>query len=166
MLFLEWVRNALSWYISVCYSTFSAFPQLTVSAHSSLCSNSSLNRPSLFQILKDDAVKALNSICQQIWRTQQWPQDWRRSVFIPIPKKGNAKECSNYCTNYCVTSRYLGYFHSNNQWVGQSTSPRWLFSESLLLHGLAHLFSYFLSRPCFFINTKSSRTIDCGTEEG
>ena len=52
----------------------------------------------LFQILKDDAVKVLHSICQQIWKTQQWPQDWNWSVFIPIPKKGNAKECSNYCT--------------------------------------------------------------------
>ena len=52
----------------------------------------------LFQILKDDAVKVLNKICQQIWKTQQWPQDWKRSVFIPIPKKGNAKECSNYHT--------------------------------------------------------------------
>ena len=52
----------------------------------------------LFQILKDDAVKVLHSICQQISKTQQWPQDWKRSVFIPIPKKGNAKECSNYCT--------------------------------------------------------------------
>ena len=52
----------------------------------------------LFQILKDDAVKVLHSICQPIWKTQQWPQDWKRSVFIPIPKKGNAKECSNYCT--------------------------------------------------------------------
>ena len=52
----------------------------------------------LFQILKDDAVKVLHSIGQQIWKTQQWPQDWKRSVFIPIPKKGNAKECSNYHT--------------------------------------------------------------------
>ena len=52
----------------------------------------------LFQILKDDAVKVLHSICQQIWKTQQWPQDWKRSVFIPVSKKGNAKECSNYCT--------------------------------------------------------------------
>ena len=52
----------------------------------------------LFQILKDDAVKVLCSICQKIWKTQQWPQDWKRSVFIPIPKKANAKECSNYCT--------------------------------------------------------------------
>ena len=51
----------------------------------------------LFQLLKDDAVKMLHSICQQIWKTQQWPKDWKRSVFIPIPKKGNAKECSNYC---------------------------------------------------------------------
>ena len=52
----------------------------------------------LFQILKDDAVKVLHSICQQIWKTQQWPQDWKRSVFIPNPKKGNAKECSYYRT--------------------------------------------------------------------
>ena len=52
----------------------------------------------LFQILEDDAVKVLHSICQQIWKTQQWPQDWQRSIFIPIPKKGNAKECSNYHT--------------------------------------------------------------------
>ena len=50
----------------------------------------------LFQILKDNAVKLLYSICQQIWKTQQWPQDWKRSAFIPIPKKGNAKECSNH----------------------------------------------------------------------
>ena len=52
----------------------------------------------LFQILKGDAVKVLHSICQQIWKAQQWPQDWKRAVFIPISKKGNAKECSNYCT--------------------------------------------------------------------
>ena len=52
----------------------------------------------LFQSLKDDAVKVLHSICQQIWRTWQWPQDWKRSVFIPVPKKGNPKECSNYRT--------------------------------------------------------------------
>ena len=51
----------------------------------------------LFQILRDDAGKVLQSICQQIWKTQQWPQDWKRSVFIPIPKKGNAKEWLNYC---------------------------------------------------------------------
>ena len=52
----------------------------------------------LFQVLKDDAVKVLHSTCQQLWKTQQWPQDWKRSVFTPIPKKGNAKECSNYHT--------------------------------------------------------------------
>ena len=52
----------------------------------------------LFQILKDSAVKVLHSVCQQIWKTQQWPQDWKRSVFIPIPKMGNAKECLNYHT--------------------------------------------------------------------
>ena len=57
----------------------------------------------LFQILKDDAVKVLHSIYQQIWKTQQWPQDWKRSVFIPIPKKGNAKECSNYHTSALIS---------------------------------------------------------------
>ena len=57
----------------------------------------------LFQILKDDAVKVLHSIFQQTWKTQQWPQDWKRSVFIPIPKKGNAKECSNYHTNALIS---------------------------------------------------------------
>ena len=57
----------------------------------------------LFQILKDDSVKVLHSICQQIWKTQQCPQDWKRSVFIPIPKKGNAKECSNYCMTALIS---------------------------------------------------------------
>ena len=57
----------------------------------------------LFQILKDDAVKVLPSTCQQIWKTQQWPHDWKRSVFIPIPKKGNAKECSNYRTTALIS---------------------------------------------------------------
>ena len=61
----------------------------------------------LCQILKDDAVKVLHSICQHIWKTQQWPHDWKRSVFIPIPKKGNAKECSNYCTIALIS-------HGNN----------------------------------------------------
>ena len=57
----------------------------------------------LFQILKDDAVKVLHSLCQQILKTQQWPQDWKRSVFIPIPNKGNDKECTNYCTNALIS---------------------------------------------------------------
>ena len=56
----------------------------------------------IFQVLKDDGMKVLHSICQKIWKTQQWPQDWKRSVFIPISKKGNAKECSNYCTIYLI----------------------------------------------------------------
>ena len=56
-----------------------------------------------FQILKDDAVKMLHSVCQQIWKTQQWPQDWKRSVFIPIPKKENANECSNYRTTGLIS---------------------------------------------------------------
>ena len=57
----------------------------------------------LFQVLKDDAVKVLHSICQQMWKTQQWPQDWKSSVFIPTPKKGNAKECSNYHTTASIS---------------------------------------------------------------
>ena len=63
----------------------------------------------LFQILKDDAVKVLHSICQQIWKTQQWPQDWKKSVYIPVPKKGNAKEYSNYHTITLIshTSRVM-----------------------------------------------------------
>ena len=62
----------------------------------------------LFRTLKDDAVKALHSICQQIWKTQQWPQDWKGSVFIPIPKKSNAKECSNYCTIVLISDASTG----------------------------------------------------------
>ena len=57
----------------------------------------------LFQILKDDVLKVPHSICQQIWKTQQWPQDWKRLIFIPIPKKGNAKECSNYCKKLFIS---------------------------------------------------------------
>ena len=57
----------------------------------------------LFQILKDDSVKVLHSICKQIWKTEQWPQDWKRSVFIPILKKSKAKECSNYCTTALIS---------------------------------------------------------------
>ena len=70
-----------------------------------------MNKPSggkgisaeLFQILKDDAAEVLDSICQQIWKTQQWPQDWKRSIFIPVPKKGNNKEYSNYLTIALIT---------------------------------------------------------------
>ena len=68
----------------------------------------------LFQILKDDSVKVLHSIRQQIWKTQQWPQDWERSVFIPIPKKGNAKECLNYCTIALIShaSKIMLHFYN------------------------------------------------------
>ena len=61
------------------------------------------NPVELYKILEDYAVKVLHSICQEIWETQQWPQDWKRSVFIPVPKKGNPKECSNYCTNALIS---------------------------------------------------------------
>ena len=85
-----------------------------------------------FQILENDSVKVLNSICQQIWKTHQWPHNWKRAVFIPIPKKGNAKECSNYCTVAlisCISRRkqwqptpvlLLGKFHGWRSLVGCS----------------------------------------------
>ena len=64
----------------------------------------------LFQILKDDAIKVMHSICQQIWKTQHWPQNWKRSVFIPIPKKSNAKECSNYCMTALISNAHKVMF--------------------------------------------------------
>ena len=85
----------------------------------------------LFQILKDDAIKVLPSICQQIWKTQQWPQDWKRSVFIPIPKKGNAKECS------CSWALYL--FLDNYKVIWLMTSEFYLVGKNknqLLFHML------------------------------
>ena len=80
----------------------------------------------LFQILKDDAVKVLHSICQQIWKTHQWPRDWKRSVFIPIPKKGNAKECSNYSTIALIshaTKVMLKILHARLQQYGNCELP-------------------------------------------
>ena len=73
----------------------------------------------LFQILKDDAVKVLLSICQQIWKTQQWPQDWKRSVFIPIPKKGNANECSNYHTIALISHASKVMLKIHQQYMNQ-----------------------------------------------
>ena len=81
----------------------------------------------LFQILKDDAVEVLHSICQQIWKTQQWPQDWKRSVFIPIPKKGNAKECSNYHTIALISQAskvMLNFFQTRLQQYMNGEIPR------------------------------------------
>ena len=78
----------------------------------------------LFQILKDDAVKVLHSICQQIWKTQQWPQDWKRSVFIPIPKKGNAKECSNYRTIALISHASNGEGNGNQLQCSCLENPR------------------------------------------
>jgi len=73
----------------------------------------------LFQILKDDAAKVLHSICQQIWKTQQWPQDWKRSVFIPIPKKGSAKESSNYYTIAFISHASKEMFKIFQAWLQQ-----------------------------------------------
>ena len=77
----------------------------------------------LFQILKDDAVKVLHSICQQIYKTQQWPQDWKRSVFVPIPKKGNAKEHSNYCTVALISQASKEMLQARLQEMLQENSP-------------------------------------------
>ena len=76
----------------------------------------------LFQILKDDAVKVLHSICQQIWKTQQWPQDWKKSVFIPIPKKGNAKERSNYHTIALISHASKGMLNILQAWLQQNVN--------------------------------------------
>ena len=73
----------------------------------------------LFQILKDDVVKVLHSICQQIWKTRQWPQDWKRSVFISIPKKGNAKGCSNYHTIALISHASKAMLKSLQAWLQQ-----------------------------------------------
>ena len=88
----------------------------------------------LFQILKDDAVKVLHSICQEIWKTQQWPQDWKRSVFIPIPKKGNAKECSNYCTTALIshTSLVLKLLQARLQQYVNHEIPDWFYFKLVL----------------------------------
>ena len=99
----------------------------------------------LFQILKDDAVKVLHSICQQIWETQQWPQDWKRSVFIPIPKKGNAKECSNYCT-IALISHAMAPHSSTLAWkIPWTEEPGRLGSMGLLRvgHNSATSLSFF-----------------------
>ena len=68
----------------------------------------------LFQILQDDAVKVLHSVCQQIWKTQQWPQDWKRSVFIPAPKKGSAKQCSSYWTTALISHAGKDYAQTSS----------------------------------------------------
>ena len=78
----------------------------------------------LFQILKDEAVKVLHSIYQQIWRTQQWPQDWKRSLFIPIPKKGNAQECSNYRTIGLISHTSNGEGNGNTLHCSCLENPR------------------------------------------
>ena len=80
----------------------------------------------LFQILKDDAVKVLHSICRQIWKTQQWPQDWKKSVFIPIPKKGNAKECSN-----CITIAIISHASKVMQKILQARLQQYVNQELL-----------------------------------
>ena len=95
----------------------------------------------LFQILKDDAVKVLYSICQQIWKTQQWPQDWNRSNFIPIPKKGNAKECSNYRTivliSHVTMEKAMATHSSTLAWkIPWTQEPGRL--QSVVLHRVRH----------------------------
>ena len=94
---LENPRDGGVWWAAV-YGVAQSWTRLKRLSSNSSSSEGDGIQVELLQILKDDAVKVLHSICQQIWKTQQWPQDWKRSVFIPIPKKANAKECSDYCT--------------------------------------------------------------------
>ena len=94
---LENPRDRAAWWAAI-YGVAQSWTRLKQLSSSSSSSGGNGISVELFQILKDDAVKVLHSICQQIWKTQQWPQDWKRLVFIPIPKKGNAKECSYYHT--------------------------------------------------------------------
>ena len=99
----DWSPLGWTGWISLQFKGLSrVFSNTTVQKHQFFCAQKASGGDGipveLFQILKDDSVKVLHSICQQIWKTQQWPEDWKRSVFIPIPKKRNAKECSNYCT--------------------------------------------------------------------
>ena len=97
----------------------------------------------LFQILKDDAVKVLHSICQQIWKPQQWPQNWKMSVFIPMPKKGSAKECSNYHTIVLISHASRGFPSGSAvknlpaMWEMQETRVWSLGQEDLLEEGMA-----------------------------
>ena len=98
----------------------------------------------LFQILKDDAVKVLHSICQQIWKTQQWPQDWKRSVFIPILKKSDSKECSNYHTISLIShaskvmlkilqirlQQYMNHKHQGRGTRDQIPNTRWIIEKA------------------------------------
>ena len=118
----------------------------------------------LFQILEDDTVKVLHSIGQQIWKIQQWPQDWKRSVSIPIPKKGNAKKCSNYCIIALIshtsnitlkilvyelrTSRCTGWIKKRQRNQDQIANIRWIIEKS----------REFLKNICFIDYTK---TFDC-----
>ena len=130
----------------------------------------------LFQILKDDAVKVLHSICQQIWKTQQQPQDWKRSVFIPIPKKGNAKECSNYCTIALIShtnkvmlkilqARFQQYvnrelpdvqagFRKGRGTRGQTANIRWIMEKAREFQKNIYF--------CFIYYTKA---FDCGSQQ-
>ena len=108
----------------------------------------------IFQILNDDALKVLQSICQHIWKTQQWPQDWKRSVFIPMPKKGNAKEGSNYCTVALISQRRQwqptpvllpGKFHGWRNFIGYSPWSRKESDITERLHFLSFSFTVKIS---------------------
>ena len=123
-----------------------------------------------FQIVKDDAVKVLHSICQQIWKTQQWPQDWKRSVFIPIPKKGNAKECSNYHTivliSHSSTEKTMTTHSSTLVWkilwmeeAGRLQSPRvrYGWANSLSLFTFMHWRRKWQATPVFLPGESQGR---------
>ena len=118
----------------------------------------------LFQMLKDDAVKVLHSVCRHIWKTQQWPQDWKRSVFIPIPKKGNAKECSNYLTIALISHTSKVMLKILQAKLQQLCELR-IFSIALLsceMSEIVSLFEHSLALPFLGIGMKTDLFQSCG----
>ena len=127
----------------------------------------------LFQVLKDDAVKVLHSICQKIWKTQQWPQDWKRSVFFPIPKKGNAKECSKYHTIALIShtskvmlkilqARFQQYVnHELPNIQAGFRKGRGTRDPIANLHWIIEKARGFLSEKCLFLFIDYAKAFDC-----
>ena len=127
----------------------------------------------LFQILKDDAIQVLCSVCQQIWKTQQWPQDWKRSVFIPIPKKGKVKECSNYHTIGAHFTCQCGYVKNSSSYTSAVREGRTFRCKNWVLkrqrnqrsncqHSLDHRESKETQNNVYFCFIDYTKAFDCG----
>ena len=124
----------------------------------------------LFQILKGDAVKVLYSILQQIWKSQQWPQDWKRSAFIPVPKKGNAKECSNYCTIALISHTSKVMLKILQAWLQQYVNCELPdvqagFRKGRRTRDQTANIHYNIQKNIYFCFTEYNKTIDCGSQQ-